>query len=56
MKCIICGNEVNPAEVGELFEELFARANTLGMDSLTEHEQCVVEGLVCAEECYEKLP
>jgi hypothetical protein len=53
--CIICKEQVDWMLVKEEFEEVLRQADTLGMESLTEQEQVVCEGLVCSFDCYEEV-
>lgn len=55
MKCIICKQEIKWEEVTNVFEHIFEQTDSYGMESLTEYQQVVVEGLCCSEECYENL-
>ena len=54
-KCIICGNTVDWDIVKEEFDYILAQADAHGVESLTENQQVVYEGLVCSDECYNKL-
>jgi hypothetical protein len=54
--CAVCGNPVDWNQVTDEFGEMFAQADALGMESLTEQQQMVLEGKVCSIECYENLP
>ena len=54
-RCCVCGSFVDMEIVHEDFEEYFAQADALGMESLTEHQQIAVEGLVCSFDCYLQL-
>jgi hypothetical protein len=38
--------------VQDAFPELFTQADMLGMESLTEHEQVVLDGRLCSQDCY----
>lgn len=53
--CVVCTNKVNWDIVKEEFPEILNQADTYGVDSLTEHEQVVYEGLCCSRKCYDKL-
>ena len=53
--CIICKEQVDWSQVVEEFEDVLRQADTLGMESLTEQEQVVCEGLVCSFDCYEEV-
>lgn len=55
MTCIICQNEVDWNEVVRDFEHLIDRADRLGLESLTEYEQTVLEGKCCSKDCYRQL-
>jgi hypothetical protein len=55
MKCVICKQKIDQKEVKEELKHIFNQANMFGIDSLTENEQCVIEGKVCCYECFEKL-
>lgn len=55
MKCVVCKGDVDRSQVIEEFEHLFERADYYGIESLTEHEQVVVDGCCCSHNCYEKL-
>lgn len=50
--CIICKQPVEASLVKENFPELFAQADALGINSLTEQQQIVVEFKCCSKECY----
>ncbi len=54
--CVVCKKPVDWTHVKEEFgNELFAQAHALGMESLTEQQQAVLEGLVCSLDCYDYL-
>jgi len=53
--CIICKEQVDWTLVVEEMEDILRQADTLGMESLTEQEQVVCEGLVCSFACYEEV-
>ena len=56
-QCVVCVEEVTEIDerVKDTRKEAAAQADTLGMESLTEQEQALVEGAVyCSEECYYK--
>lgn len=55
MDCIICNRKVDLGCIKEEFSSIFNQVDTHGVDSLTEHEQCVYEGLVCSPICFETL-
>ena len=50
--CVICKDVVDRDSVLEEFGEVFEQADYLGLDSLTEDDQAVVEGVVCSIHCY----
>lgn len=53
-KCKTCNRDILRVSDGDLRSEYEAQADCLGVESLTENEQMLVEGLIC-EECYEEL-
>lgn len=53
--CKICNEEINDDIFEEDFEELMARADAFGLQSLTENEQVVLEGKICSSKCYEEF-
>lgn len=53
--CVVCHSKVDWALVKEEFAELLDQADTHGVESLTEHEQVVYEGLCCSTGCYKRL-
>jgi hypothetical protein len=53
--CTVCKNPVDLSLVKEEFGELFSQADALGMESLTENQQVVLERKVCSIECYDRL-
>lgn len=53
--CKVCEKIINYKEVTEVFSEVFKRVDIFGLESLTEAEQVVVEGLCCSEECFYNL-
>ena len=55
LRCIVCEEVVEPYIVKVEFKELFEQADAIGMDSLTEHEQIVVEFKCCSEVCFYKM-
>lgn len=55
MVCVECGNMVDWSWVKSEFGEMFAQADALGKESLTEAAQIVLEGKCCSWECYSKL-
>lgn len=56
-KCVVCEKEVNikESDLVDYYDECCAQADALGMESLTEHQQVLVEGLVCCTVCYTHL-
>lgn len=50
-KCEHCGKECSPVQ---LDDETYQQADAFGMESLTEIEQALVDGLTICEECYHK--
>ena len=53
-KCSICGcDDINNID-GDIRDELCAQADALGMESLTENQQMLVNGDIC-EQCYEEM-
>lgn len=55
MKRVVCNKEVFWQKVKKDFEEILTQADTWGVDSLTENEQVVWEGLCCSHKCFNKL-
>jgi len=55
MVCVVCSNEVDRGLVKEEFADLFNQVDCYGVESLTEYEQVVYEGLCCSGDCYEEL-
>jgi len=53
--CAVCKGNVEWVLVKEVFSDIFDQVNAHGVDSLTEHQQVVYEGMCCSEECYYKL-
>ena len=53
--CTVCKNPVDWNQVKDEFGELFAQADALGMESLTENQQVVLEGHCCSTDCYDQL-
>ena len=57
--CVVCGCTVDWDYITEINEddhgELLMQVDQLGVDSLTEQEQVLYEGLVCSWKCYDKL-
>ena len=51
MKCVKCGGNIDPEVVRDDYSELFATADALGMEALTEDQQLLVDGELCAECC-----
>ena len=55
--CVVCKRNITTDDIFALFDEYpdtFQQADALGMESLTENEQVLVEGQVHSE-CYENL-
>ena len=58
MACVVCKKPItvwDKCEIANEFEHLFAQADALGMDSLTEDEQVAVAREVHVG-CYDFLP
>jgi hypothetical protein len=55
MNCIICNKKVDWEYIKEEFSTIFDQVDAYGVDSLTEHEQCIYEGLVCSPDCFDML-
>lgn len=55
MACVVCKGPVDIEVVMGDFAEVFAQADALGMESLTENQQVLVEGSCCSDECFDKL-
>ncbi|KKM13268.1 hypothetical protein LCGC14_1717850 [marine sediment metagenome] len=53
--CVVCKNKVEQDMVNDEFSNVLKQVNTYGVDSLTEHEQVAYLGLVCSQECFDKL-
>lgn len=49
--CISCGEDMSLFSESDIKKYLCSRADSLGMESLTEEEQLVVEGKLC-DACY----
>ena len=54
-KCVVCGGTVNWDYIPDDYGELLMQVDQHGVESLTEQEQVLYEGLVCSWECYHKL-
>ena len=52
-RCQRCGAIVNDIQDSDERQDAVAQANALGMDSLTEREQLLVEGIICLGCFYE---
>ncbi len=50
--CMMCLEEVEQDTLFEEFGYIFTQADMLGTESLTEHEQVVLEGRLCSQDCY----
>jgi hypothetical protein len=50
--CMMCLEEVEQDILLEDFGYIFTQADMLGTESLTEHEQVVLEGRLCGQDCY----
>ncbi len=50
--CMMCLEEVEQDVLFEEFGRIFAQADMLGAESLTEHEQVVLENRLCSQDCY----
>ncbi len=50
--CMMCLEEVEQDVLFEEFGHIFAQADMLGAESLTEHEQVVLENRLCGQDCY----
>jgi len=53
--CVVCGEKVDWNSVIDEFQDIFERADTFGVEALTEQEQVVYEGCCCSEQCFCKL-
>jgi len=53
--CVVCHGKVDWALVREEFAELLDQADVHGVESLTEDQQVVYEGLCCSTNCYLSL-
>ena len=53
--CMMCLEEVEQDILIEDFGYIFTQADMLGTESLTEHEQVVLEGRLCSYGCYESM-
>jgi hypothetical protein len=52
--CRICHRNIIEVSDGDLRNEYAEQSDCLGMESLTENQQLLVEGSIC-EDCYEEL-
>jgi hypothetical protein len=50
--CMMCLEEVEQDILLEDFGYIFTQSDMLGTESLTEHEQVVLEGRLCGQDCY----
>jgi hypothetical protein len=58
MPCVVCKKPITTfdwCEITSEFSELFAQADALGMESLTEEQQILVNREVHVGECYDSL-
>ena len=55
--CHVCGTEYEIAddEIQAYREDVGLQADTLGMESLTEQEQVLLDYPICSYACYENL-
>jgi len=53
--CVVCGRRVDWTFIKVEFAEILEQADRYGVDSLTEAQQAVYEGMCCSINCYIKL-
>lgn len=54
-KCVVCKQTVDWDVVCVTFWDMLNQVDYFGVDSLTENEQVVYEGMCCSQECFDKL-
>ena len=50
--CMMCLEEVDQSQLEYEFGYIYTQADMLGPESCTEHEQVVLEGRLCSQDCY----